>query len=73
MSRAYRELSEGLPPGTVTANPAPPAGGRALKQWLDNLPRQNIVRTGEFLRDAGFSAMSTPMSSQRRTASRISP
>lgn len=66
MSRAYRELSEGLPPGAVTANPAPPAGGRALKQWLDNLPRQNIVRTGEFLRDAGFSAMSTPMSGTDR-------
>ena len=66
MSRAYLELSEGLPPGAVTANPAPPAGGRALKQWMDELPRHNIVRTGEFIRDAGFSAMSVPMSGADR-------
>lgn len=66
MSGAYRELSEGLPPDAVAAGSPPPVGGRALKQWIDGLPRQNIMRTGGFLRDACLSAMSAPMSGADR-------
>jgi len=48
MSRAYLELSEGPPPGAVTVNPAPPAGGRA--------PGRTITASNPWVPEAGGSA-----------------
>jgi hypothetical protein len=66
MSVVYSRLSKGLAEYGVGQGLALPPDGRALKQWLEDLPRGNMKVTAESLRNALIRSMVVSMDSSAR-------